>query len=137
MQAVHFYGSSRRNQIKLFIGNTGENSYRTWRFLNQGEYEKSSNCIIFFKTGIFLLLLLIFWMSDLVIGCWDINLYYNHSSWSLYLQVCYYGQHYHCFAYSQDHDQWIMYDDKTVKVLLDLCLAIVLSAILSYNLFFD
>ncbi|KAL0384988.1 UNVERIFIED_CONTAM: hypothetical protein Sradi_2893100 [Sesamum radiatum] len=29
--------------------------------------------------------------------------------------VCYYGQHYHCFAYSRDHEQWIMYDDKTVK----------------------
>ncbi|KAG8652497.1 uncharacterized protein LOC110617922 isoform X2 [Manihot esculenta] len=31
--------------------------------------------------------------------------------------VCYYGQHYHCFAYSQDHERWIMYDDKTVKVI--------------------
>ncbi|CAH2064958.1 unnamed protein product [Thlaspi arvense] len=31
--------------------------------------------------------------------------------------VCYYGQHYHCFAYSHEHDQWIMYDDKTVKVI--------------------
>ncbi|CAI9757499.1 unnamed protein product [Fraxinus pennsylvanica] len=31
--------------------------------------------------------------------------------------VCYYGQHYHCFAYSYDHEQWIMYDDKTVKVI--------------------
>ncbi|XP_020226717.1 uncharacterized protein LOC109808228 isoform X2 [Cajanus cajan] len=31
--------------------------------------------------------------------------------------VCYYGQHYHCFAYSHDHGQWIMYDDKTVKVI--------------------
>ncbi|KAK6153364.1 hypothetical protein DH2020_013003 [Rehmannia glutinosa] len=31
--------------------------------------------------------------------------------------VCYYGQHYHCFAYSRDHEQWIMYDDKTVKVI--------------------
>ncbi|KAJ8452369.1 hypothetical protein Cgig2_006174 [Carnegiea gigantea] len=30
--------------------------------------------------------------------------------------VCYYGQHYHCFAYSRDHEKWIMYDDKTVKV---------------------
>ncbi|KAI4336052.1 hypothetical protein L6164_014628 [Bauhinia variegata] len=29
--------------------------------------------------------------------------------------VCYYGQHYHCFAYSHDQDRWIMYDDKTVK----------------------
>ncbi|KAJ6688061.1 INACTIVE UBIQUITIN CARBOXYL-TERMINAL HYDROLASE 53-LIKE [Salix koriyanagi] len=36
---------------------------------------------------------------------------------SLVSVVCYYGQHYHCFAYSQDHDQWIMYDDKTVKVI--------------------
>ncbi|CDP14893.1 unnamed protein product [Coffea canephora] len=31
--------------------------------------------------------------------------------------VCYYGQHYHCFAYSQDHERWLMYDDKTVKVI--------------------
>ncbi|KAL3528300.1 hypothetical protein ACH5RR_007622 [Cinchona calisaya] len=31
--------------------------------------------------------------------------------------VCYYGQHYHCFAYSHDHEQWVMYDDKTVKVI--------------------
>ncbi|GKV14151.1 hypothetical protein SLEP1_g25062 [Rubroshorea leprosula] len=31
--------------------------------------------------------------------------------------VCYYGQHYHCFAYSHDHGCWIMYDDKTVKVI--------------------
>ncbi|KAE9601467.1 putative ubiquitinyl hydrolase 1 transcription factor C2H2 family [Lupinus albus] len=31
--------------------------------------------------------------------------------------VCYYGQHYHCFAYSHDHQQWIMYDDKTVKII--------------------
>ncbi|KAK2998831.1 hypothetical protein RJ639_023902 [Escallonia herrerae] len=32
--------------------------------------------------------------------------------------VCYYGQHYHCFAYSHDHGRWVMYDDKTVKILL-------------------
>ncbi|GFZ07764.1 ubiquitin carboxyl-terminal hydrolase-related protein [Actinidia rufa] len=31
--------------------------------------------------------------------------------------VCYYGQHYHCFAYSHDHECWVMYDDKTVKVI--------------------
>ncbi|OVA12024.1 Ubiquitin carboxyl-terminal hydrolases family 2 [Macleaya cordata] len=31
--------------------------------------------------------------------------------------VCYYGQHYHCFAYSHEHERWIMYDDKTVKVI--------------------
>ncbi|KAL8140761.1 hypothetical protein V2J09_006782 [Rumex salicifolius] len=31
--------------------------------------------------------------------------------------VCYYGQHYHCFAYSQDSKEWIMFDDKTVKVI--------------------
>ncbi|KAK4437120.1 hypothetical protein Salat_0045900 [Sesamum alatum] len=36
---------------------------------------------------------------------------------SLVSVVCYYGQHYHCFAYSRDHEQWIMYDDKTVKVI--------------------
>ncbi|XP_021761693.1 uncharacterized protein LOC110726521 isoform X1 [Chenopodium quinoa] len=31
--------------------------------------------------------------------------------------VCYYGQHYHCFAYSHECERWIMYDDKTVKVI--------------------
>ncbi|PPS08609.1 hypothetical protein GOBAR_AA12046 [Gossypium barbadense] len=31
--------------------------------------------------------------------------------------VCYYGQHYHCFAYSHDRERWIMYDDKIVKVI--------------------
>ncbi|KAM7471373.1 hypothetical protein LguiA_009556 [Lonicera macranthoides] len=31
--------------------------------------------------------------------------------------VCYYGQHYHCFAYNHDHEQWVMYDDKAVKVI--------------------
>ncbi|XP_054820604.1 uncharacterized protein LOC129319520 isoform X3 [Prosopis cineraria] len=36
---------------------------------------------------------------------------------SLVSVVCYYGQHYHCFAYSHEHEQWIMYDDKTVKVI--------------------
>ncbi|KAJ6839604.1 uncharacterized protein M6B38_314385 [Iris pallida] len=29
--------------------------------------------------------------------------------------VCYYGQHYHCFAY--EGKQWVMYDDQTVKVI--------------------
>ncbi|KAK9995942.1 hypothetical protein SO802_020628 [Lithocarpus litseifolius] len=37
------------------------------------------------------------------------------SSHSLVSVVCYYGQHYHCFAYSHDNERWIMYDDKTVK----------------------
>lgn len=36
---------------------------------------------------------------------------------SLISVVCYYGQHYFCFAYSHDHERWIMYDDKTVKVI--------------------
>ncbi|KAL5976675.1 hypothetical protein ACLOJK_021008 [Asimina triloba] len=31
--------------------------------------------------------------------------------------VCYYGQHYHCFAYIHEREQWVMYDDKTVKVI--------------------
>ncbi|KAG0460123.1 hypothetical protein HPP92_023251 [Vanilla planifolia] len=31
------------------------------------------------------------------------------------LGVCYYGQHYHCFAY--EHEQWVIYDDQTVKVI--------------------
>ena len=29
--------------------------------------------------------------------------------------VCYYGQHYHCFAF--EDGQWVMYDDQTVKVV--------------------
>ncbi|XP_024976124.1 uncharacterized protein LOC112514052 isoform X1 [Cynara cardunculus var. scolymus] len=36
---------------------------------------------------------------------------------SLVSVVCYYGQHYHCFAYSYVHQRWVMYDDKTVKVI--------------------
>ncbi|XP_072980496.1 uncharacterized protein [Typha angustifolia] len=37
------------------------------------------------------------------------------SKHSLVSVVCYYGQHYHCFAY--EHDRWVMYDDQTVKVI--------------------
>ncbi|XP_042468478.1 uncharacterized protein LOC122051406 isoform X1 [Zingiber officinale] len=37
------------------------------------------------------------------------------SKHSLISMVCYYGQHYHCFAY--ERDQWVMYDDQTVKVV--------------------
>ncbi|XP_026665882.1 uncharacterized protein LOC103721233 isoform X2 [Phoenix dactylifera] len=37
------------------------------------------------------------------------------SKHSLVSVVCYYGQHYHCFAY--EHEQWVMYDDQTVKVI--------------------
>ncbi|CAL0325394.1 unnamed protein product [Lupinus luteus] len=51
----------------------------------------------------------------------DISVLYRgldpKSTHSLVSVVCYYGQHYHCFAYSHDHQQWIMYDDKTVKVI--------------------
>ncbi|KFK34093.1 hypothetical protein AALP_AA5G101100 [Arabis alpina] len=51
----------------------------------------------------------------------DISIMYRgldpKSIYSLVSVVCYYGQHYHCFAYSHDHDRWIMYDDKTVKVI--------------------
>ncbi|CAI9787269.1 unnamed protein product [Fraxinus pennsylvanica] len=31
--------------------------------------------------------------------------------------VCYYGLHYCCFAYQNEHEKWIMYDDETVKVI--------------------
>ncbi|KAG0594892.1 hypothetical protein M758_UG119900 [Ceratodon purpureus] len=31
--------------------------------------------------------------------------------------VCYYGQHYHCFAYNQELGRWVMFDDSTVKVI--------------------
>ncbi|CAL9247237.1 unnamed protein product [Arabidopsis halleri] len=51
----------------------------------------------------------------------DISIMYRgldpKSTYSLVSVVCYYGQHYHCFAHSREHDQWIMYDDKTVKVI--------------------
>uniref|UniRef100_A0A0D3BHY7 USP domain-containing protein n=1 Tax=Brassica oleracea var. oleracea TaxID=109376 RepID=A0A0D3BHY7_BRAOL len=51
----------------------------------------------------------------------DISIMYRgldpKSIYSLASVVCYYGQHYHCFAYSHQHDRWIMYDDKTVKVI--------------------
>ncbi|XP_073035467.1 uncharacterized protein [Primulina eburnea] len=51
----------------------------------------------------------------------DISVLYRgldpQSRHSLVSMVCYYGQHYHCFAYSRDQEQWVMYDDKTVKVV--------------------
>ena len=31
-------------------------------------------------------------------------------------QVCYYGRHYHCFAFNADLQKWILFDDATVKV---------------------
>ncbi|KAE8695067.1 hypothetical protein F3Y22_tig00110745pilonHSYRG00236 [Hibiscus syriacus] len=36
---------------------------------------------------------------------------------NLVSMVCYYRQHYHCFAYSHDRERWIMYDDEIVKVI--------------------
>ncbi|CAM6063096.1 unnamed protein product [Sphagnum tenellum] len=33
--------------------------------------------------------------------------------------VCYYGQHYHCFAYNQELARWVLFDDSTVKVVGD------------------
>jgi ubiquitin C-terminal hydrolase len=51
----------------------------------------------------------------------DISIMYRgvdpKNTYSLVSVVCYYGQHYHCFAYSHEHDQWIMYDDQNVKVI--------------------
>ncbi|BFG32689.1 hypothetical protein CerSpe_189630 [Prunus speciosa] len=51
----------------------------------------------------------------------DISVLYRgldpKSTHNLVSVVCYYGQHYHCFAYSHDRERWIMYDDKTVKVI--------------------
>ncbi|KAK4750412.1 hypothetical protein SAY87_003894 [Trapa incisa] len=46
---------------------------------------------------------------------------------SLVSVVCYVGQHYCCFAYDHEIDQWILYDDANVKVIggwadvLDVC----------------
>lgn len=37
--------------------------------------------------------------------------------YSLISAVCYYGQHYYCFAYNHEHDRWIMFDDERVKVI--------------------
>ncbi|KAJ6749130.1 INACTIVE UBIQUITIN CARBOXYL-TERMINAL HYDROLASE 53-LIKE [Salix purpurea] len=51
---------------------------------------------------------------DISVFCRGLDLKNIHSLVSV---VCYYGQHYHCFAYSHDQSQWIMYDDKTVKVI--------------------
>ncbi|KAG5527415.1 hypothetical protein RHGRI_028338 [Rhododendron griersonianum] len=34
---------------------------------------------------------------------------------SLFSMVCYFAQHHICFAYSQELEKWIMYDDETVK----------------------
>lgn len=45
-----------------------------------------------------------------------VNLFFQKKTYPGHFQVCYYGQHYHCFAYSRDHEQWIMYDDQNVKV---------------------
>ncbi|KAH6556463.1 hypothetical protein KP509_1Z176700 [Ceratopteris richardii] len=30
--------------------------------------------------------------------------------------ICYYGQHYHCFAFNHELRKWIMFDDSTVKI---------------------
>nr|XP_011464559.1 PREDICTED: uncharacterized protein LOC101311291 isoform X2 [Fragaria vesca subsp. vesca] len=51
----------------------------------------------------------------------DISVLYRgldpKSTHNLVSVVCYYGQHYHCFAYSHERECWVMYDDNTVKVI--------------------
>ncbi|KAM5570640.1 hypothetical protein ABKV19_011338 [Rosa sericea] len=51
----------------------------------------------------------------------DISVLYRgldpKSTHNLVSVVCYYGQHYHCFAYSHERGCWVMYDDNTVKVI--------------------
>ncbi|CAK9175376.1 unnamed protein product [Ilex paraguariensis] len=36
---------------------------------------------------------------------------------SLVSMVCYYGPHFICFAYNHEHERWIMFEDKNVKVI--------------------
>lgn len=48
-------------------------------------------------------------------------------------KVCYFAQHHICFAYSQELEKWIMYDDETVKVTIQfkphvsICICLCLS----------
>jgi hypothetical protein len=68
---------NNESNLTFFYWEQGRKFLKNLKFLNQGEYEKSSKIyLIVLFTGTFLLCLFMLWMPDWVIGCWDANLYF-------------------------------------------------------------